>query len=86
MFSVELSYFYGNCPMLGFCTKIKTNFSSNGMYSVFVGLVTQLCSPSNACVDRGHTLCAYMKPAHFPSSPSSAHSVFTALWCGSVVN
>ena len=31
-----------------------------GVYSVFGGLVTQLCSISNVCVKRGHTLCAYI--------------------------
>ena len=47
--------------MLGFCTKKK--------YSVFVGFITQLCSPSNVCVcvERGHTLCAYIN-LHLPSS------------------
>ena len=34
-------------------------FSSKGVYSVFVGLVTQLCSPSSVCVERGHMLCAH---------------------------
>ena len=51
----------GSCPMLGFVQKLKqaTGFSQvMGVYSVFVGLVTQLCSPSNACVERGHMLCA----------------------------
>ena len=49
-------------PMLGFCTKTKSSgFSQEmGVYSVFVGLVTQLCSSSNVCVERGHT-CAYIK-------------------------
>ena len=49
-------------PMLGFCTKTKTNFSQEmGVHSVFVGLLTQLCSSSlNVCVERGHT-CAYIK-------------------------
>ena len=51
-------------PMLGFCTKTKktSGFSQEiGVYSVFVGLLTQLCSSSlNVCVERGHTY-AYIK-------------------------
>ena len=52
-----------SCPMLGFCTKIKqtSGFSQIVVvYSVFVGFVTQLSSPSNVCVERGHT-CVYTK-------------------------
>ena len=55
-----------SCPMLGICTKTKTNFwvsQVRGVYSVFVGLVTRLCSLSNACVESGHTLWAYIKLA-----------------------
>ena len=54
-------------PMLGFCTKTKKNsgFSQEmGVYSVFVGLLTQLCSSSlNVCIERGHTY-AYMADHH----------------------
>ena len=35
-----------------------------GVYSVFVGLLTQLCSSSlNVCIERGHTY-AYMADHH----------------------
>ena len=70
-------------PMLGFCKKNSGFSQEMGVYSVFVGLLTQLCSSSlNVCVERGH-VCIHK--AHFPSLPSSAHSIFTALWCGSVI-
>ena len=50
-------------------TKKTSGFSQvMGVYSMFVGFVTQLCSPSNVCV-RGH-VCIHK--AHFPSSPRSA--------------
>ena len=55
----------------GFCTKLKKNSGFSqvmGVYSMFVGFVTQLYSPSNVCV-RGHVC---MHKAHFPSSPRSA--------------
>ena len=48
-------------PMLGFCSKTSGFSQEMGVYSVFVGLLTQLCSSSlNVCVERGHT-CAYIK-------------------------
>ena len=54
-----------------------------GVYSVFMGLLTQLCSSSlNVCGMWTH-VCIHK--AHFLSLPSLAHSIFTALWCGSVI-
>ena len=56
-----------------------------GVYSVFVGLLTHLCSSSNVCVERRH-VCILVYKAHFRLSlPSSAHPIFTALCCGSIV-
>ena len=36
---------------------------------MFVGLVTQLWSPSNVCVERGYKLCAYIKLVSSPDPP-----------------
>ena len=53
------------------------------VYSVFVGLVTQLCSPSNMCVEHAHTLCAYTSSLSvFTTLGTCSCSVFTALCCG----
>ena len=57
-------------------------FSSKGVYSVFVGLVTQLCSPSSVCVERGHMLCAHTKLTFRLHHAWHSCSVFTALWSG----
>ena len=57
-------------------------FSSKGVYSVFVGLVTQLCSPSSVCVERGHMLCAHTKLTFRLHHARHSCSVFTALWSG----
>ena len=56
-----------------------------GVYSVFVSLLTQLYSPSNVCVcvERRHTLCAYIKLRLHHTHHSC--SVFTAYWCRSVI-
>ena len=65
-----------SCPMLG-----SSDFSQvMGLYSVFVGLVTHLCSPSNVCVECGHvsqSSCTFHLHHAWHSCP-----VFTALWCG----
>ena len=70
------------------CSKIKTTSGFSqvmGLYSVFVGVVTQLCSPSNVCVEHGHTLCAYIKFTIHLHHAQHGCSVFTALWCGCFV-
>ena len=68
------------CPMLGFCTEIKTIFwvfSSNG--SVFsVCVFGQLCSSSNVCGAWTH-VCIHK--AHFPSS--TTRHILSSLHCGS---
>ena len=74
-----------SCPMLGFCTKIKqtSGFSQVAVvYSVFVSFVTQLSSPSNVCVEHGHT-CAYTKLTFCLHHARHSCSVFTVLWFGS---
>ena len=41
-----------SCPMLGFCMTITKNSGFSqvmGVYSVFVGFIIRLCSPSNVC-------------------------------------
>ena len=70
-----------SCPMIGFCIKIKetSEFSQvMGVCSMFVGFVTELCSPSNVCVERGHT-CAYTKLTSRLHHAWHSCSVFTAL-------
>ena len=57
-------------------------FSSKGVYSVFVGLVTQLCSPSSVCVERGHMLCAHTKLTFRLHHARHGCCVFTTLWTG----
>ena len=42
------------------------------VYSVFVSFITQLCSPSNVCVEHGHMLCAQLHKFSFRPSPCSA--------------
>ena len=66
-------------PMLEFCTKTKTLLSSVFSVCGFAHSALQF-----SCVWSVDT-CAYIKLMHFPSLPSSAHSIFTALWCSSVV-
>jgi len=55
-----------------------------GVYSLFVGFVTQLCCPSNVCVcvcvERGHMLCAYTNLTFHLYHAWHSCSVFTALW------
>ena len=52
-----------------------------GVYSVFVGFGTQLCSPSNVCVWSVDT-CVYTKLTFHLYHARHRCSVFTALWCG----
>ena len=52
-----------------------------GVHSVFVGFVTQHCSPSNVCVWSVDT-CAYTKLTFHLHDTRHSYSVFTALWCG----
>ena len=63
----------------------KLLFYARGLHSVFVGLVTQLCSPSNVCVECRHKLCAYIKLTFHLHHARHSCSVFTAVWCGCFV-
>ena len=55
-------------------------FPSNGVYSVFVGFVTQLCSPSNVsvCVEHGHTLCALIHKIHSEDTQQTMYLMITS--------
>ena len=58
-------------------------FSSNGVYSAFMGLVTQLCKSFKCMWEPGH-VCIHK--AHFPSSQCSAqlfclHCTLVCLFC-----
>ena len=82
--AVAVMQFYQRCVVLSYARVLyqnkTTGFSQSqvmGVYSVFVGFVTQLCSPTNVCVWSVDMLCAYIK--NFPSSPRSAQ-VF-CLYC-----
>ena len=83
---------FNRCVVLGLLWKLLSY--ARILYSVFLGLLTQLCNPSNVfvcvCVECGH-VCIHK--AHFPSpslspDPSLHHawhtggSVLTALLCG----
>ena len=83
--AVVVMQFHWRSAVLLWKLSYATNFwvfSSNGRIQCLWGLVTQLCSPSNACVERGHTLCAYIKLSVFTKLGTFClHS----LWCGSVI-
>ena len=74
-----------SCPMLGFVhdKKNTSRFSQvMGVYSVFVGFVSQLCSFFKCvCVERGHTW-VYTKLTSRLHHARHSCSIFTVLWCG----
>ena len=54
-----------------------------GVYSVLVGFVTQLCSPSNVCVYVWSVdTCAYIKLSFRLHHTRHSSSVFNELWYG----
>ena len=82
-----VGFCFESCPMLEGCQK-KVGFSQvMEVYSLFVGFVTQLYSPSNlcmcvcVCVWSVDTLCVYTKLTFHLYHVQHTCSVFTALWC-----